>query len=66
MAMAVTNIVIVSWSLIFAFFAFMMSFYWLCKECMMIKKNRSFIDRREDRMAKYRIELSIHQKMNNT
>ena len=57
MAMAVTNIVIVSWSLIFAFFAFMMSFYWLCKECMMIKKNRSFIDRREDRMAKYKIEL---------
>ena len=44
----------------------MASLYWLAKECLMIKQNRSFIDKVELRKAKQEIERSINRKQPNS
>ena len=62
---SISNAALLIIACILAFMAFFLAFFWLVKECLLIKSNRSFIDKTEVRKEAYEMEKQLSTKMYN-
>lgn len=63
--MSSINVAALGLSFLFSIFGTLVALFWLCRECWLIKRNRSHIDKVEERKEAQKVELHLHTLYNN-